>query len=282
MKESSTDQGLLKTTSLKTLLKDQPACSEYLDFENCNVAKMTEDLLKILLNELSIIKQWNLYGVTMNNLTSDKDLEGNINLFTREKLLIHNIDEQSFCRDKKQSYPETCKIMKKTMRAFQKRFAGLQIIDTKKLLPWNLEKFKEEVSKCDENINREDYNHLFCEVVGVTNEWMEPFIRKVYTELLWYQLFTAYYSSHLSYAEEEVNIKDRDEIERIREFQKRLLPTINTTIKQLADLQNTYPIHIGMLAYQEELLRLRDKYLSKIVAPFYSTFYKLQNVQIQK
>jgi hypothetical protein len=57
MKESSTDQGLLKTTSLKTLLKDQPACSEYLDFENCNVAKMTEDLLKILLNELSIIKQ---------------------------------------------------------------------------------------------------------------------------------------------------------------------------------------------------------------------------------
>jgi len=31
---------------------------------------------------------------------------------------------------------------------------------------------------------------------------------------------------------------------RIQDFQKNLMPTINTTLKQLADLQNTYPLHI--------------------------------------
>lgn len=71
------------------------------------------------------------------------------------------------------------------------------------------------------------------------------------------------------------------ELKATSQFLTEILTITNQTIQQLSEIQNTYPIHIGLMTYQENLLRLRDKYLSKIVTPFYNLFYKLQNVQIQ-
>ncbi|MDR3169678.1 MAG: hypothetical protein LBU27_08295 [Candidatus Peribacteria bacterium] len=50
----------------------------------------------------------------------------------------------------------------------------------------------------------------------------------------------------------------------------------------LHDLQQTaitYPLHIGLVLYQEELLRFRDQYAAKLVTPFYTLYEKLRNVQ---
>ena len=142
----------------------------------------------------------------MNNLSSQKKLEENINTFTKEKLLIHYASQQNFCKSKTQGYPETCKIMQQSMRAFQK---------------------------------------AFCEIIGRTDEGLDPFITRIYTELFRYQLFATYYTSHL-WNKDLAEMSDASYYEfiRIQDFQKNLMPTINTTLKQLADLQNTYPLHI--------------------------------------
>lgn len=272
----------LKTHSIKLLVPQNVACYANEFQIGCDIARLSEEIITLILEELTTLKQWNLYGVTMNNLSSPKNLEENINILTKEKLLIHYASQQNFCKSKTQGYPKTCKIIQQSMRAFQKAFSRFRLLNVESLLAKDIDSFKEKQTICTKNTNAEDYDHMFCEIIGRTHEGLDPFVTRVYTELLRYQLFSTYYTSHL-WSTNTADMVDasRYEFVRMQAFSKKLLPTINTTLKQLAELQNTYPLHIGMLAYQEELLRLRDKYLSKLVAPFYSVFYKLQNVQIK-
>ena len=272
----------LKTHSIKLLAPQNVACYVNEFQVGCDIARLSEEIITLILEELTTVKQWNLYGVTMNNLWSPKNLEENINTFTKEKLLIHYASQENFCKSKTQGYPKTCKIIQQSMRAFQKAFSRFRLLNVESLLAKDIDSFKEKQTICTKNTSAEDYDHMFCEIIGRTHEGLDPFVTRVYTELLRYQLFSTYYTSHL-WSTNTADMVDasRYEFVRMQAFSKKLLPTINTTLKQLAELQNTYPLHIGMLAYQEELLRLRDKYLSKLVAPFYSVFYKLQNVQIK-
>ena len=272
----------LKTHSIKLLAPQNAACYGSEFQVDCDIARLSEEIMILILEELTTVKQWNLYGVTMNNLSSQKKLEENINTFTKEKLLIHYASQQNFCKSKTQGYPKTCKIIQQSMRAFQKAFSRFRLLNVESLLGKDIDSFKEKQAICTKDNVAEDYDHMFCEIIGRTHEGLDPFVTRVYTELLRYQLFSTYYTSHL-WSTNTADMVDasRYEFVRMQAFSKKLLPTINTTLKQLAELQNTYPLHIGMLAYQEELLRLRDKYLSKLVSPFYSVFYKLQNVQIK-
>ena len=272
----------LKTHSIKLLAPQNAACYGSEFQVGCDIARLSEEIITLILEELTTLKQWNLYGVTMNNLSSPKNLEENINILTKEKLLIHYASQQNFCKSKTQGYPKTCKIIQQSMRAFQKAFSRFRLLNVESLLGKDIDSFKEKQAICTKDNAAEDYDHMFCEIIGRTHEGLDPFVTRVYTELLRYQLFSTYYTSHL-WSTNTADMVDasRYEFVRMQTFSKKLLPTINTTLKQLAELQNTYPLHIGMLAYQEELLRLRDKYLSKLVAPFYSVFYKLQNVQIK-
>lgn len=272
----------LKTHSIKLLVPQNVACYANEFQVGCDIARLSEEIITLILEELTTLKQWNLYGVTMNNLSSPKNLEENMNILTKEKLLIHYASQQNFCKSKTQGYPKTCKIIQQSMRAFQKAFSRFRLLNVESLLAKDIDSFKEKQTICTKNTSAEDYDHMFCELIGRTHEGLDPFVTRVYTELLRYQLFSTYYTSHL-WSTNTADMVDasRYEFVRMQTFSKKLLPTINTTLKQLAELQNTYPLHIGMLAYQEELLRLRDKYLSKLVAPFYSVFYKLQNVQIK-
>ena len=272
----------LKTHSIKLLAPQNIACYANEFQVGCDIARLSEEIITLILEELTTLKQWNLYGVTMNNLWSPKNLEENMNILTKEKLLIHYASQQNFCKSKMQGYPKTCKIIQQSMRAFQKAFSRFRLLNVESLLAKDIDSFKEKQTICTKNTNAEDYDHMFCEIIGRTHEGLDPFVTRVYTELLRYQLFSTYYTSHL-WSTNTADMVDasRYEFVRMQVFSKKLLPTINTTLKQLAELQNTYPLHIGMLTYQEELLRLRDKYLSKLVTPFYSVFYKLQNVQIK-
>ena len=272
----------LKTHSIKLLAPQNIACYANEFQVGCDIARLSEEIITLILEELTTLKQWNLYGVTMNNLSSPKNLEENMNILTKEKLLIHYASQQNFCKSKTQGYPKTCKIIQQSMRAFQKAFSRFRLLNVESLLAKDIDSFKEKQAICTKDNAAEDYDHMFCEIIGRTHEGLDPFVTRVYTELLRYQLFSTYYTSHL-WSTNTADMVDasRYEFVRMQAFSKKLLPTINTTLKQLAELQNTYPLHIGMLAYQEELLRLRDKYLSKLVTPFYSVFYKLQNVQIK-
>ena len=54
------------------------------------------------------------------------------------------------------------------------------------------------------------------------------------------------------------------------------------TLKDLEELNLTYPLHIWLLLYQEKAKKFRDTNLSPIITIFYSLSEKLQNVQLTK
>lgn len=268
------EYGYLKDTWFKTL-KYAPNCTKEFD-EKCNISVLTQQLIWDILGELFTLKQANLYGVTSNNFTSDKILEESIDNFTKTKVNILN-NQEDFCRGKIHNYPKTCDLMKKHMKSFKKAFKDFKIIDPAKL-------FKEpekQAQNCVRNTqNPEAYDHIFCNIIYRNHEGLDPFITNIYNEILRYWLFNTYYQHQISIASNPDTMREF-ELKATSQFLTEILTITNETIQQLSEIQNTYPIHIGLMTYQENLLRLRDKYLSKIVTPFYNLFYKLQNVQIQ-
>ena len=92
-------------------------------------------------------------------------------------------------------------------------------------------------------------------------------------------LFSSYYRYNLGIIPNP-DTQIVSEIELLSTQPLQIITATNQTLKQLSDIQSTYPYHLGLLAYQEDLLWLRDTYLSKLVTPFYTFFYKVQDVQI--
>lgn len=94
-------------------------------------------------------------------------------------------------------------------------------------------------------------------------------------------LFSTYTHYNLSIQRDPTN-QTLTELSYLKTTPLNIITTTNLTLKQLAEIESTYAFHVGMLAYQEDLLWLRNNYLSKVVTPFYTLFYKVQDVQIQK
>jgi hypothetical protein len=99
----------------------------------------------------------------------------------------------------------------------------------------------------------------------------------LYNELTRYFTFTTYYKWILS-QKNTVDEATTDEISQLEASQEKLLFLTNKTLDDLVNFSTSYPIHIGMLIYQEDLLRFRNR-LSKVVTPFYTLYHKLRNVQ---
>ena len=100
----------------------------------------------------------------------------------------------------------------------------------------------------------------------------------LYNELARYTMFSTYYTQALM-QRSRIELPTQDEISLLKENRGKFFFLTNQTLNDPTNLATTYPIHIGFLAYQEDLLRLRDSSLSKLVTPFYTLYHKLRNVQ---
>lgn len=255
------------------------------DLWKCEFDYLSEHLIKQVLDELFAIKQANIYGITDLNFTSEKKVEEKVNAFVQHYFFqIYSDITDDFCQWKERKYPQTCKIITNNLKSFKNVFKNLKIINAKTLFKDSDQKLKKnknpESDYCFYTQNKEkEYNYLFCALLQTTNEGLKPFKNLVYNELLWQNLFNSYANHQLS-LNPNLEKKEIEEINNLKNDQIQIVEATNTTLEQLATIQNTYPVHIGMLIYQEDLLRLRNDYLSKIINPFYSLFHKLQNVQV--
>lgn len=253
--------------------------------ENCNLADIANQLITDILSDLTILKQGNLYGIISNNLTDEKDRKHAANLFAEKQLNIWKADDlqTNFCDWKQHSYPKTCSIITKSLESFKKAYANLKIIDTTELLKDSKDKISNK-NLCTKNKTQPlTFDALLCNTFWTLEKerGLLPFTSQVYNELLRYTLFSSYYLYNLE-IKTQPTPQDLEEIAELKSQPSIFLNTINKTIKQLNDIQSSYPIHIWMLSYQEDLLRLRDQYLSKIITPIYTIFHKVQNVQVSK
>ena len=114
----------------------------------------------------------------------------------------------------------------------------------------------------------------------------------MFNEIFFYTLFSSVYKEYLnrfrdnkekipiSWKEQSFSIWQSIILQRWRidKYNKKILDATQESIRQLLNLEASYPIHIGFLMYQEDLFNLREN-LAKIYLPIHQLHYKLENVQ---
>ena len=101
------------------------------------------------------------------------------------------------------------------------------------------------------------------------------------SKMEWYSIFSSYYWQILSQRDEVPNDLQAEVIQSLS-WPDKYLSLIVESITELLNISITYPLHVVIVAYEEDLLRMRDKYLVKIVTPIYCLYHKLRNVQYDK
>lgn len=115
----------------------------------------------------------------------------------------------------------------------------------------------------------------------------------IYNEFFFYQLMSTMLLAHQHLIREDknniplslhqpginnVNFYINQYRWKIQDQHQTLLNTINESFKELNHLQSRFPVHIGLMLYQEDLLKMRNS-LAKIYLPLHQLHYKLENVQ---
>ena len=106
---------------------------------------------------------------------------------------------------------------------------------------------------------------------------------------MYYRLFMKYYATLLQNnprfsadrLSSDLAASQRQQAKRVRMVNNEITrgeQAITLTIRMLRELHITFPLHIGFLKYQEDLLGLR-KDLAKSMTPLYTLYDKLRNVQ---
>lgn len=266
--------------SYKTAKFEKSCQSEYK--ENCNIAQLTDEIMTQLFSELFTLKQAQIFWVTSFNIGNTAEINNEINKYVLEKYAIPTEWKKWFCWwNGDTSYPKTCSVLKKQMKAFIPTIQKFKLLETAPLYDAAKEKNQTSPFKpCQNDKKNSPYDIVLCGTLGETDNGLKPFINMLYNELTRYLTFTTYYEWILN-ERAVVDEITEDEINQIGATQEKLLFLTNETLSDLVNLSTTYPIHIGLLIYQEDLLRFRDR-LSKTVTPFYTLYHKLRNVQVNQ
>lgn len=245
--------------------------------ETCNIPLITKKILNDILEELFILQQARSIGLTL-VATDNKEIQQKIDDLAYESFMI-----QGFCSDKTHNYPKTCNIWEGHIKWYYTSLKQLRIFKIDSLLKQAQIREKGEVLRtCDLEKYPDEYNIILCWTVGETESWLKPFINVIYNEVLRYQLFLSYYNQYISDREpNNITSLEQQELIEIPKNLNVMYETIHQSIRDLLDFHNSYIVHIGLLSHQEDLLRMRDKWLSKLITPFYNIYEKVRNVQIQ-
>ena len=156
-----------------------------------------------------------------------------------------------------------------------KAFADQTVyIDTKNLLTTNTD-------TCE----KDPKNFLIC-AFDTTNAYnRDAFHNLLYNELLYYSILVTLAADRIQYPEyndfralSDTREEAREEIIRLVQEKTLTEEAVMYTEKTLQNMQAAFPIHIGLLAYYEDIIAFR-KSLIRIYTPLHQLNYKLRNVQ---
>jgi hypothetical protein len=177
-------------------------------------------------------------------------------------------------------YPKTTTMIDNNQKIIQKSLQTLTLLDNEKIR----EESKKECSPSSAIGNPLCGIHFSGDQTKGLNL---HFVNLIMNEYFNYRLFIDYYTHRL---QQVINNTSTDSIQTrmmyISEMNSLLQQrdlfehSIKQSLKELQEVAMSYPLHVGLVRYQEVLLEFRDKYLAKLITPFYTLYEKLRNVQI--
>lgn len=249
------------------------------DMNWCDLSYFLPKIFDPLMNDFFNIKQaGNLW---ISELTDTFDKEKFVNQYMNENfpgLSVQNWMEEWFCKSK--YYKESCKYVKNYMTQLNNLLKNTKIIDVKNLS-----------SKKVDCANNFTWNILYCWLLWDQKTPMVSFLKVVYNEYYWYNLFMSYYTYKLAYDyrySEEWNSKaanytqaiasNNQKIYAAKENLARSKEAMTTALRSLSEITYTFPIHVWFLMYQEDIIYF-IKNMPKVYTPIRTLYDKLRNVQ---
>lgn len=267
-------------------------CDTDWEMYNCDFSKILPKIFTAVMNDHSTLAMawWALTNsevdVVIDNFSQTYFTSGSFSSICNPwKEYIGN----KWATDEKQalcSHPQTYQQLKGIIEQLKKQRANIVTIDPDKKLTTILE---QDVCKTQEARTNNMFICWYSSKNTAPNNNLQYNLR--YNELLYYKLFITWISEQLSNDPEKFkpirlnqtntnNETDNTTIE-LQYLQREVMLSENAIVtmsKTIDNFRATLPLHIGLVAYQEDVLTLR-KSLVKIYTPIQQLYYKLRNVQ---
>ncbi len=255
-------------------------CHNYGSMNNCDFASNLPQIFNKIMNDLFSIRQARALGV--NNLSDTISVQDYANNFSKEKfpwLVLQKWLENGICDDNSPYYKTTCSKLKNYMTDAVNLLKNTEVVDVSKVqeMPWPKD--------CE---NFRSKNILYCGLLWTNSDY--NFVNAVYNEYFWYNLFLSYYSYYINWSE-FLDKKYSNELDALQEnyekiylVQNQLVKSkqaITLSLRNLAEISYSFPLHVGFLMYQEDSKLFMDR-VSKIYSPLRTLYDKLRNVQIKE
>lgn len=255
-------------------------CDRDGNMTSCDFSVFLPKLFAIVMNDLSKLKVSQLYSFEWSSpeeaakAFSDTYFGPGDTICGSKNLFYLGVTEWS---DKEAPclHPQTHTILVQYIQQSKQIADQTTYIDASKL-------FTAKPKDCDKNSDQ----FLLCAYTNTNSTYSrEAFHNTVYNELLFYKLLISIASDRFKYPEfnkfrvySDTSEEARQEIIRLSQEASLSQDAIIYMEKTLQNMQATFPVHIGLLAYYEDVLEFR-KALVKIYTPIHQLYYKLRNVQ---
>jgi hypothetical protein len=249
-------------------------CDPLGTMESCDIAKKFTSVMHDILNDMFDIKQADIYG----GLVADPNVDTKTRI---DNFISRNFVWLELCPDKKCEYPKT----KNRLQAYFKR--GEWLLKSLTILNWPyINNQIPDPKNCSLPFTSE-YKVFLCAYSQDVSS-LALFVAAIQNEMFFYRLFMAWY---MWWIQAERRLQP-DQYRDTQVYEPKVIDIINKTQQQIARTQEavdmsfkllremyaTFPIHIWLLVYYEDLYRFR-KELVKVVTPLYTLYDKLRNVQ---
>jgi len=227
------------------------------NLNNCNIPYQISNIFKIIINEYTNIKQSSMYWIT-EKIEDQDQIEKFANQFGKNHFFTE------ICNSSKSAitYAKSCNIVKSYIQSSSKILDNLRILNK-------------------DYIYEEKDNLIYNWIIRHSNALFTEFTNTIYNELFFFRLFIDYYNITVSSNYNIIKKTSSSVIKDITKFDNefsRIQKSISMTTRNLRDIYISFPLHIGLVMYYEDVLKLW-KELEWISTPIYSLYDKFRNVQ---
>jgi hypothetical protein len=268
------------------------ACNPKTSMGECNFTNFLPDIYQSIMNDLSNIKLASIYGYKY-KAEDQNERSKAISDFAKTFFadqdrpeLACNAKDIHYLRGTQMqdnqsihcSHPKTYQYMDEMIKSAGKLVKKTELLDGKAIMEL----------ECKNPYK----NPMSCAMATtggrvLDNSWTH-FQNVILNEQMYYNLFLAYYQGIMDLF---INIKplsyknigvatERDSYESLVIIQEQELAqqAMYQMLRQLKNLYATFPIHIGLLAYYEDILMLRNRFMT-LYTPLHQLYYEFRNTQ---
>lgn len=275
---------LIKTLKWQNLSPSYSSnCSVDWDMNGCAFQNLFPEVFASIINEYSNIKVAGVYGYrgdsTPDALKQFSDKYFGVNVCPNNVIYL----SQSYQTDistNECGHPQTAATLAQYIRQAKSLISSTIILDAKKLVAAS--------SQQDCNSVVPGYVPLLCAFMISSNQ-QNAFENLIYNELLYFQLMVgivgSIFASDGSYVPtkyQSISDVKRSSLKAdafaLQDELQLSIQAVKQTNRMITSIQNSFPLHIWLLAYYEDLQQFVQRF-SHIYTPIHQLYYTLQNVQ---